>query len=50
MLQMASIGREFNESDYEMLSQLDGQQMNRRLAEKNSIIISQLPTYTFKSK
>jgi hypothetical protein len=24
MLQLASIGREFNEQDYEMLSQLDG--------------------------
>jgi hypothetical protein len=46
---MISIGRDFDENDYEMLSSLDSQNYNRFVSEKNSLIISQLPTYQFKA-
>jgi hypothetical protein len=42
------MGRDFNENDYEMLSQLDIHN-NGGTNERTQMAISQLPTYAFKS-
>eukprot|EP00347_Sterkiella_histriomuscorum_P009660 403340358 len=49
-LQMSSIARDFNENDYEMLSNLDNSNYRRISSTKTHLLISQLPTYVFLSK
>ncbi|CDW72137.1 e3 ubiquitin-protein ligase sdir1-like [Stylonychia lemnae] len=50
LLQMASVGRDFSERDYEMLTSLDNTNFNRGSSHKIQLLISQLPTYVYKAK
>ena len=44
------MARDFNENDYEMLSNLDNSNYRRISSTKTHLLISQLPTYIFLSK
>lgn len=43
------MGRDFNENDYDVLSQLDTY-YTRQTSERIQMIISQLPTYNYQLK